>query len=85
MIQIGFKPTRSVVLAFGFDEESSGFEVTGNPAIFAFILDQLLSRVPAPWPNISSLILERTRSVSSLTREVSAFHTVEMLGFNEAM
>ncbi|KAG9031640.1 hypothetical protein FRB95_002449 [Tulasnella sp. JGI-2019a] len=49
LLEAGFKPKRTVVLAFGFDEESSGNEGAGQlsaylkengPKEFAFILDE---------------------------------------------
>lgn len=30
LLEAGFKPTRTVVLAFGFDEEASGFQGAGH-------------------------------------------------------
>ncbi|KAJ7224388.1 hypothetical protein GGX14DRAFT_650082 [Mycena pura] len=51
MISQGFKPTRTIVLAFGFDEEASGFQgagslgaamrsIYGEDLPFAFVLDE---------------------------------------------
>lgn len=51
MIAQGFKPTRSFILAFGFDEEASGLQgagalgaamrsIYGEDLPFAFIVDE---------------------------------------------
>ncbi|KAJ3713011.1 Zn-dependent exopeptidase [Lentinula guzmanii] len=34
LVEAGFQPQRTIVLAFGFDEESSGTEGAGKPAVY---------------------------------------------------
>ena len=56
LLEAGFKPRRSVVLAFGFDEESSGFQVSfwtyflrSRPFLKIAIPDRVLVLLDERW------------------------------------
>jgi hypothetical protein len=49
MLANGYQPTRTVVLASGFDEESSGLQVRGSSGVTPIILKLGPHRVPKPW------------------------------------
>lgn len=53
MLENGYEPTRTVVLAFGFDEESGGFQVEWPTPSAYFISKSVVCRVRRCWPSNS--------------------------------
>lgn len=69
MIANGYEPTRTVVLAFGFDEEASGFHVR-SMSLTSLFKRESLCRAHKPWLSNSKKCLVRTGMQCWSTKEV---------------
>ena len=79
LLEHGFKPTRSVILAFGFDEEINGLRVCIR-FFFGFDIypESVLiahDRVPHSWQNIFWKSMAKTVLLCSSTRAVRPYNT----------